>query len=139
VKWLVALLVLVVFVSVVSPRGLAVQSGGGFAQPWCKSCTVDGVGADGCSVTVTMTNSGSSCADSGSEYCVVVSVSCSGSGGDDCSGDANCGVCGSGGGAVGVSCDGQCFSGQPKSGKCWDDVATDCGSLSVRDSGHPCS
>jgi hypothetical protein len=134
-------LVLGILMTAVSTRSAAVQSGGGGLQPWSKTCIVGSVGADACTVSVTMTNSGyASCGDDPTEYCVTVSVSCSTSGGEeDCSSGANCGVCGGGGAAAGVSCDGQCFSAQPLSSKCWNDVAGDCGNLAVRDSGHPCS
>ena len=139
-KWIVGLVVLVVFVLVVSPRGLAVQSGGGGLQPWSKTCTVSGMGADGCSVSVTMTYGDTLCGDDAVAFCVSMSVSCSSGGGEvDCSSDANCGVCGGSATGVAVSCDGQCFSAAPRSADCWNDVAADCGCLAVRDSGHPCS
>ena len=139
-KSIVFAAVLVFVGTVLSTHGVAVQSGGGPAQPWSKTCDMGGVGSGGCDVTVTMTaSSNNSCPDNGYEYCVTVSVSCPGDPEEDCSSDTNCNMCGTDNSAVALTCDGQCFSAKPKSGSDWDSVASDCGCLSARDSGHPCN
>jgi hypothetical protein len=132
-KWIVYASAFLLFATVVSTRTSAVQGGGG-PQPWSKTCTLSGVGADGCTVTVTMTaDTTNSCEDNGYAYCVTVAVSCPSGGGEvDCSSSNECGICGSGASGVTVPCDGQTFSAQPKNSHDWNDVASDCGDLTCR-------
>jgi len=82
------------------------------------------------------------CPDTGYEYCLSVSISCPSNGPDDPAEDCDsgdvCDVCGTSATVVALTCDGQCYSAQPKPNCDWDDVASDCGNLSARDSGHPC-
>jgi hypothetical protein len=124
--------------SILCNRSAAVQNGGGLAQPWSKTCNLGAIGGDGCSVTLTMTADSGLCPDNGYKYCVSVSVSCPGDPAVDCDSGAVCGVCGDSAAAVAISCDGGCYSAQPKTSKSWNDVASDCGNASARDSGHPC-
>jgi hypothetical protein len=137
-KLVVFVSMLALAASVLSNRSSAVQGGGPPAQPWSKTCNMGAIGGDGCSVTVTMTAGSGSCPDEGYDYCVRVAVACGGDPAVDCDSGPVCGICGNAASSVALTCDGGCYSAQPKTSKTWDDVASDCGNLSARESAHPC-